>query len=33
MGLIDGADKNLDGASAPSNPMLEPPLNNTSKCI
>ena len=30
MGLIDGADKNLDGASAPSNPMLEPPLNNTS---
>ena len=32
MGLIDGADKNLDGASAPSNPMLEPPLNNTSKC-
>ena len=30
MGLIDGADKNLDGASAPSNPMLQPPLNNTS---
>ena len=26
MGLIDGADKNLDGALAPSSPMLEPPL-------
>ena len=31
MGLIDGGDKNLDRAIAPSNPMLMPPLNNTSK--
>ena len=29
MGLIDGADKNLDVVLAPSNPMLEPPLNNS----
>ena len=27
MGLIDGADKNLDGALAPSSPILEPPLD------
>ena len=26
MVLIDGADKNLDGALAPSSPMLKPPL-------
>ena len=29
MGLIDGADKNLDGALTPSSPMLEPPLNQS----